>query len=217
MGDASERTLALAGLLQATAQVHDIATRGRTSPADLSATLNTLFVFSPESVLEVFGGLRGLVPGIRVAHSILYTDGPGPHLPALRYISELTNRERRISQDPEQMRVLRVELERISNVFDLPGEDYPPPILEELASLYESVVGHDGGRIRIIGSRTHLQRHENVVKIRALLLAGFRAAVLWHQLGGSRWRLLLDWSKTRASIETSREMLVSAGETVSRD
>ena len=41
-------------------------------------------------------------------------------------------------------------------------------------------------------------------KIRALLLAGIRSAVLWRQLGGHRWQLFL---MRHSMIESSKQWL----------
>jgi high frequency lysogenization protein len=40
------------------------------------------------------------------------------------------------------------------------------------------------------GDQQYLGNQSTVNKIRALLLAGIRATLLWRQCGGSRWKLL---------------------------
>jgi high frequency lysogenization protein len=40
------------------------------------------------------------------------------------------------------------------------------------------------------GEPNYLQNPDNQNRIRALLLAGIRAAWLWRQMGGNRWRIL---------------------------
>ena len=45
------------------------------------------------------------------------------------------------------------------------------------------------------GHGGHLQNPRVANKIRALLLAGIRATLLWYQVGGSRWGLL--WSRKK--------------------
>jgi high frequency lysogenization protein len=40
------------------------------------------------------------------------------------------------------------------------------------------------------GDEQYLSRTETVNKIRALLLAGIRSALLWRQCGGARWKFL---------------------------
>jgi high frequency lysogenization protein len=41
------------------------------------------------------------------------------------------------------------------------------------------------------GDPLHLQNPDNQNRVRALLLAGIRAAMLWRQVGGTRWQILL--------------------------
>ena len=41
------------------------------------------------------------------------------------------------------------------------------------------------------GNPTYLQNSHTANKVRALLLAGIRAAILWRQVGGKRWHLLI--------------------------
>jgi high frequency lysogenization protein len=42
----------------------------------------------------------------------------------------------------------------------------------------------------VAGEQNYLQKTETAARVRTLLLAGIRAAVLWRQLGGSKWKLL---------------------------
>ncbi|MDO6805406.1 DUF489 family protein, partial [Wenyingzhuangia sp. 1_MG-2023] len=46
-------------------------------------------------------------------------------------------------------------------------------------------------RIHVTGDPMHLQNEHTANKVRALLLSGIRAAILWRQVGGRRWHLLL--------------------------
>jgi high frequency lysogenization protein len=54
----------------------------------------------------------------------------------------------------------------------------------------------------VSGESQHLSNPDQANKIRALLLAGMRSAVLWAQLGGSRWQILL-WRR-RLTQEAER-------------
>lgn len=47
-----------------------------------------------------------------------------------------------------------------------------------------------GPRIQVTGSPAVLQSPQVQAKVRATLLAGIRAAVLWHQVGGGRLQLM---------------------------
>ena len=57
------------------------------------------------------------------------------------------------------------------------------------------------------GSQVHLNNPENANRIRALLLAGIRAAILWRQSGGSRWKLLV---QRNALLREARSLLAQA-------
>ena len=70
-----------------------------------------------------------------------------------------------------------------------------------LASIYQDTIGTLGFRINVVGNAEMLQRPENAEQIRALLLSGIRAATLWKQVGGKRWRLLFQRTKIKHTIE----------------
>ena len=57
-------------------------------------------------------------------------------------------------------------------------------------------------KIMVSGENQHLSNPDQANKIRALLLAGMRSAVLWAQLGGSRWQILLQ--RRRLTEEAER-------------
>ena len=62
-------------------------------------------------------------------------------------------------------------------------------------------------RIVVTGSAEHLENSRNADIVRSLLLAGVRAAFLWQQLGGSRWRLALRRRKMLQQAQSlSREL-----------
>ena len=56
--------------------------------------------------------------------------------------------------------------------------------------LYQDTISTLGPKIMVSGEQPHLSNERNANKVRALLLAGIRSAVLWKQCGGSRWQFL---------------------------
>jgi CII-binding regulator of phage lambda lysogenization HflD len=60
-----DRMIAFAGIYQAAALVHQLATQGKSDTDALTATLNSLFVESPETTEVIFGGIAGLTLGMR--------------------------------------------------------------------------------------------------------------------------------------------------------
>ena len=78
------------------------------------------------------------------------------------------------------------QLERQLAHFDLESDT----IISALAGIYVDVVSPLGPRIQVTGSPAILQNPQVQAKVRATLLAGIRAAVLWQQVGGSRLQLM---------------------------
>ena len=62
---------------------------------------------------------------------------------------------------------------------------------EGLGTLYQDTVSTLPFRIQVQGKVEHLQDERIANRIRALLLAGIRFAVLWHQIGGRPWHLFV--------------------------
>jgi len=70
----------------------------------------------------------------------------------------------------------------------------------ELAELYQATLGKIEPRIKVSGSRQQLQIPANINRIRALLLAAVRAAVLWRQVGGRRWQFLISRGRMQEAL-----------------
>jgi len=77
-------------------------------------------------------------------------------------------------------------------------------IYASLGGLYSETVSLLNPRIMISGEPEYLNNPENANRIRTLLLSAIRCAVLWQQLGGSRWQLLF---KRKQIFRTVKKLL----------
>jgi high frequency lysogenization protein len=99
--------------------------------------------------------------------------------------------------------------ERVSQVkrqafhFDLLTDT----VLSNLAGIYSDQISNLGPRIQVSGAPLYLQQPQVQHKIRALLLAGIRACVLWRQLGGRRRQILFFRKKVIAAAEAALRQL----------
>jgi high frequency lysogenization protein len=84
-------------------------------------------------------------------------------------------------------------------------------VIGNLAETYIKSISTLTPRIIVKGENNHLMEQSNADKVRALLLAGVRSAVLWNQSGGSRWQLLF---RRRAYLDEAQRLLRSASATV---
>lgn len=187
----ADRTLALAGVFQATALVEQAAWRGLPeNDPDLEATLQSLFKLEPRDTPDVFGGVHRVRAGLRVLLRILAGELREPDSRITRYAVGLLHLARLAQSRPELLQSLRAGIERGSEQHRHFGA-FQENVLAGLAELYVNTVGSLHPRIMVSGDESRLHNPRNVDLIRSLLLGGFRAAFLWRQCGGSRWGLLL--------------------------
>jgi len=185
--------VALAGLVQAAQLVSTIARTGLVSQGSLDTSLNSIFVTNPDNTVDVFGGTSGITLGIKIATDLVMQFNVSAHGDVIRYALSLIQLERKLAGFPESLRglgagVSLVDEQRMLDVNRKPIIDHE--VVAALADLYQRVLGSFEPRIKVLGRRNHLQNEYNINRIRALLLAGVRSAVLWHQLGGRRWQLI---------------------------
>jgi high frequency lysogenization protein len=117
-----------------------------------------------------------------------------------RYIANMLSIERKLSSSKKTMAALG---ERISNIQrqQLHLEITDSQMLSNLASIYTDVVSPVARKIQVAGDPEILKRPDNQHRVRAILLAGLRAAVLWRQLGGKRRQILFNRPQILASAQ----------------
>jgi high frequency lysogenization protein len=77
-----------------------------------------------------------------------------------------------------------------------------------MADLYRQSISNISPRIIVKGKPLFLQNPDTQNRIRALLLAGIRSAVLWRQLGGTRLQLLFSRKSIVSDAEELLELLL---------
>lgn len=184
-----DRALALSAVFQAAAAVQQIARRGAAEASELEVLLYSLFQTDPDSVEAVFGQGGRLASGARVLVEQL-EGGVRRNLELSRYVIQILKLERKLSADRTLLGHVRGGLDEArARLREAPLLD--PELLAQLAELYSRTLSRLQPRIIVQGEARQLQNPANVHRIRALLLAGVRAAVLWRQCGGSTWQILL--------------------------
>ncbi|MDA0791427.1 MAG: high frequency lysogenization protein HflD [Proteobacteria bacterium] len=206
-GSWEDRVLALAGVTQAAHLVGSAARTGMVSQNSLEACLDSIFVVNPEEPVDVYGGIKGVSIGLRILEEMLVQRQYVEHTDVLRYGLALLRLEKQLSARSDVLAALGL---RIREVDEHRRVTDPPvlsdPVITELASLYENHIGQLSPRIQIMGQRQHLQNAFNVTRIRALLLAGMRSAVLWRQLGGRQWQLIFSRRKLTGALNYIRNI-----------
>ncbi|MCK7547323.1 high frequency lysogenization protein HflD [Marinobacter koreensis] len=198
-----DQTLALAGLFQASALVQQIAHRGQCNEASLETSIRSLFATNPETTLDVFGGeLTDIREGLETLAAIMGQQSKPEDVEILRYTLNLVHLEAKLRRHRDMLDVIGSRIDQARHTASHFGYTHPN-LIGNLASVYTDTISTFRQRIQVTGNPTVLQREENAAKVRALLLAGIRSAVLWHQCGGRRWQLLF---VRRKIIQHAREL-----------
>lgn len=195
MTPTQEQLVALGAVFNAAALVDKIAKTGQVSEAALGCMLGSLLVREPKNTLEVYGGDDlNLREGYRALASALERDPASLQRETLRYALALLGLERQLAKRDDLLQVIGSRLDQIQQQVQHFGLVHDN-VIAASGSLYQDTLSTFRQRIQVHGDMRHLQQPSNASKIRALLLAGIRAARLWRQLGGRRWQLVFSRRK----------------------
>ncbi len=183
-----DQTLALAGIYQAASLVKQIANTGQANNAQIESSLETLFRFDAGSVEEVYGSIAGVSHGIKILHQHL-VDRTTRDIEITKYALSLIMLEKKLSDTPAMLDEISERLNKIESQFDFFSLSHENTFAK-LGQIYKDTISTLGPKIIVTGEQPYLSSESNASKVRALLLAGIRSAVLWRQCGGSRWQFL---------------------------
>ena len=189
-----EQAIALAGVFQAASLVEQIATKGMANSAIIESSLESLFRFDADSVESVFGNLAGVSSGLRVLSEQAGALSNDRNIDVTKYAIAMITLEKKLSANPEMLKQVTDglnEIQKSMEFFSLMHEN----VFAKIGELYKNTISTLRPQIVVQGERIHLSNDSNTYKVRSLLFAGIRAAVLWRQCGGTRWQILLGRKK----------------------
>ena len=202
-----DSVLALAGIFQAAALVKQVACEGRVDEDDFATCVHSIFQVNPESTEVVYGGRQRLVRGLRLLCEQFGDGDKRQGFDITRYVISVMHLERKLARRPDLLDALARGIERVR----AQAEHFSPThenVVAALAQLYVDTISTLTPRIIVQGEQGHLAIPANAERVRTLLLAAIRSAVLWRQCGGSRWQLIF---QRRRVYNTARQLL-SGGE-----
>lgn len=199
-----DQTLALAGLFQAAALVHQVAHKGTCNEESMETCIRSLFATDPASTLDVYGGeLSDIREGLEALSTSLAQQSRPQDVEIIRYVLNLIQLESQLRRKPDMLDVIGNRIDQARHTAGHFGYVHSN-LIGNLASIYGDTISTFRLRIQVSGNPQVLQQDENAAKVRALLLAGIRSAVLWRQSGGHRWQLIF---KRTTVIQHARELL----------
>ncbi len=195
----TNQTIALAGIAQSCALVKQLATTGSADQTAMEASIGSILKIDADSVLDIFGGLEALETGLKQLDKQL-TSRTIADPEQARYAASLVYLERQLANRPEMLKTIQngiIKAQSQAEHFGLLHEN----VLANLGDLYHTTISTIQPRIMVNGEPEYLSNQNTVNKIRALLLAGIRSALLWRQCGGARWKFLFYRKKYQDEIQ----------------
>jgi len=193
-----DRVLALAGVLQALAQVRRIADTGQSEGAPVQTALDSVFRIDAETAVEVYGDADAMRSGLRLLRDYLGHANKDQALGKLALA--VLQLERRFQHDPDMISKVQAGIDSAHALARRDGVVHPE-VIRLLGDLYASTISQLRPRVMVQGNPHYLGQAGVVAEIRALLLAALRSAVLWRQSGGSLMDFVFRRREMAAAID----------------
>lgn len=190
-----DRTMALCGIFQATKMVQQIARTGMHEQGAFEASIKSIFTLDSETPESAYEGIDNIAYGARVLLNQLGPNKPenaddrAKDIEVTKYVIGIMVLERKLIKRNDLLDIITQGVEKANSQiehFSLTHDN----VIANLADIYSQTISTLQPRILVNGEQNFVSNTGNANKIRALLLAAIRSAVLWRQCGGTRWQML---------------------------
>lgn len=195
------RVIALAGIFQAAALVEKLSTTGYLPKEEFRTCVESLLQQNPDSTLATYGDLGRLELGLRTLVETLGGLRRESSQQCLRYMLGVMHLQQKLISRDDMLGVIGSRLSQANQQaqhFDSTHEN----VIANLADVYTDTISQFRFRIHVRGEASYLQQQRIANQVRTLLFSGIRSAMLWHQVGGRRWHIIV----------YRKRLLVAAGE-----
>lgn len=198
-----DQTIALAGVYQAATMAHELANSGAIrDQKSWDVSLNSLYKLDASSTEDVFdNNMSGLALGYNSLIKSFNKDSY--YINVIKYTITLLTLAGKLQSRPEMMDSIEKGLNE-SKVLQKSDDPFNAAVVAKLAQIYSKTISQMQPRVIVAGQPFHLKDQAITEKIRAILLAGIRSAVLWKQVGGNQLQLLF---KRKMYIEEAKQLL----------
>jgi high frequency lysogenization protein len=205
-----DRCTALAGIFQAARLVQQTGRAEKRDAMATTASINSIFNTDPETVANVYGSPGALHIGLEALKSQLDNSSGKRDMELAGYVITLMHLERKLGRQSVLMNRIATGIDRVKAQAEYFDREHAT-VIAGLADVYKETVSTLQPRIMVKGDESVLSNTSSQNMIRALLLAGVRATVLWSQCGGSRIKLVF---QRKALLECCTRMLEAAKHTI---
>jgi high frequency lysogenization protein len=198
----NDMAIALAGVFQAAALVEQLAKTGFVPSDAQNASVSSLFKLNPDSTADVFGNdLKDIELGLKVMSDLLSNKSNPEYPDTLRYVLGILHLQKKLHGRPDLQDIIANRLQKTQHQVEHFGIGHEN-VLGNIADIYSDTISIFKFRIQVVGDYSYLQQNRVANQIRALLFAGIRAATLWRQVGGNRFRVIVNRKRLSSVADT---------------
>jgi len=192
---AEQEVIAFAMLLYACSQTNavaqDVSVRSTCVSAYIEPCLNlnphrfSDLINQPLIIIAALDYLTRLLAGKNIDHNLKQS---------VIYTHSILKLRKIVLRNSDKLQLLENRLQIISRYKQIQPEQIrsdDPQLVHKLAALYLDVFGSLNFRIIVQGKPETLRDQIKIDQIRCLLLGAVRFSVLWHQVGGRQWKLIV--------------------------
>jgi len=205
-----DKFLALAGIFQAAHLVQQIARTGMVDQATFASSIHSIFRIDVDSPEDVYAGAENLTYGAKIlqvqlgnSQNNVATVKQKRDIEVTKYVINVMVLEKKLAKHPELLNKVSLGVEKATAQAEHFSQTHEN-VIANLAEVYSQTISTLRPKIIVNGEQNHLSNPDNTNKIRALLLAAVRSAVLWRQCGGKRWQILL---KRSVFLDEAKKLL----------
>ena len=126
--------------------------------------------------------------------------GNHKHQDAMRYALGALHLQKKLAGRKDMLNTIANRIEQAANQAEHFSSTHEN-VVGNLGQIYSETISTFRFRIQVMGDYNYLQQTRIASQIRALLLAAIRSAMLWRQVGGNRWQLLLQRKALAAEVD----------------
>lgn len=183
-------TIALAGIFQAAALVKEWAYQGKVDEDAFLTSIQSLLDLNPANIDAIYGDMQHLKIGLKTMIDFLSQSADTRDKELAGYFVSLIILQKKLKKNPAMMQKIHDRIPFLTTQIKHFGIEHPT-VTANIADIYSSTLSQLKYRIHVQGNRAYLENEAGINKVRALLLVGIRAAILWQQVGGRLYQLFL--------------------------
>jgi high frequency lysogenization protein len=183
--------IALSGIFQSCYLVRNLSRYGLITEQNLKNNIQILFNQNTENIMDLYGSIESLHQGINSIKNLLASEHKEKLSETLRYAIGVMHLAKKLQKDKRMLMMIKKRLEITAKQIEHFSITHPN-IIASISKIYQDSFGKFFFRINVNGNFEYLKQDQIVYQIRCLLFSGVRSAMLFHQMGGRRYQLILN-------------------------